>query len=85
MKTAELKSNIQKLVDSIQNEQILLTLYEFLKSAEKNKPGKLWESLTSEQKEEILLAYKESEDENNLTDKDEIFKRVDENHIHKTS
>jgi len=74
MNTSELKSNIHKTVDSIQNEQLLQTIYDFLKSKEKIKPGKIWESLTEEQKNEVLLAYKESENENNLLDSDELFK-----------
>lgn len=74
MSTIELKSNIHKIVETIQSEQLLQTLYDFLKSKEKSPPGKLWESLTEHQKNEVLLAYDESEDENNLIDSDEIFK-----------
>jgi hypothetical protein len=74
MSTIELKSSIHKIVEAIQSEQLLQTLYDFLKSKEKNQPGELWESLTDEQKNEVLLAFKESDDENNLIDSDEIFK-----------
>jgi len=74
MNTLKLKSNIHKIVETIQSEQLLQTLYDFLKSKEKNQSGKLWESLTDEQKSEVLLAYNESEDENILIDSDEIFK-----------
>lgn len=74
MSTIDLKSNIHKIVESIQSEQLLQTLYDFLKSKEKSHPGKLWESLTEQQKNEVLLAYNESEDENNLIGSDEIFK-----------
>lgn len=74
MGTIELKSNIHKIVDRIQSEQLLQTIYDFLKSREKNKPGRLWDTLTEEQKQEVLLAYEESEDENNLLDRDQVFK-----------
>ena len=74
MGSAELKSNIHKIVDRIQNEQRLQTLYDFLKMRETNQTGQLWNSLTDEQKKEVLLAYEESEDENNLIDKDKVFK-----------
>ncbi|MBK8550019.1 MAG: hypothetical protein IPL53_02750 [Ignavibacteria bacterium] len=74
MSTTELKSNIHKIVETIQSEQLLQTLYDFLKSKEKSQSGKLWESLTDKQKNEVLLAYNESENENNLIDSDEIFK-----------
>ena len=74
MNTTELKLCIHKTVDSIQNEQLLQAVYDFLKSKEQFKPGDIWETLTEEQKKEVLLAYDESEDENNLIDSDELFK-----------
>jgi hypothetical protein len=73
MGTIELKSNIHKIVDEIQSEQLLQAIYDFLKSSEKNKSGRLWDTLTEEQKKEVLLAYDESEDENNLLDRDQVF------------
>lgn len=76
MEAIELKSNIHKIVDGIQNEQLLKTIYDFLKVRETNKPGQLWDSLTAEQKEEVLLAYDESEDERNLIDREKVFKRT---------
>lgn len=74
MKTIELKSNIHKIVDGIQSEQLLQTLYDFLKSREKNKSSRLWDTMTEEQKQEVMLGYDESEDENNLLDRDQVFK-----------
>ena len=76
MGTIELKSNIHKIVDGIQNEQLLETIYDFLKVREADKPGRLWDSLTKEQKQEVLLAYDESEDENNLIDREKVFRRA---------
>lgn len=75
MGTVELKTNIHKIVDSIQNEQLLQTLYDFLKTRENSQTGQLWNSLTEEQKKEVLLAYEESEDENNLIDGNSVFKK----------
>ena len=76
METIELRSNIHKIVDRIQNEQLLQTIYDFLKVREENKPGAIWESLTLEQKQEVLLAYQESEDEDNLIDREKLFSRA---------
>jgi hypothetical protein len=67
MGTIELKSNIHKIVDSIQSEQFLQSVYEFLKERENSKGG-LWDSLSERQKQEVMLAFEESEDENNITD-----------------
>jgi len=74
MGTIELKSNIHKIVDGIQSEQLLQTIYEFLKSREGRESGRLWDTLTEEQKQEVLLAYEESEDESNLLSRDQVFK-----------
>lgn len=70
----ELKLNIHKIVDGIENEQLLKTLYDFLKVRDTNKSG-YWVSLTEEQKQEVLLAYEESEDETNLVARENVFKK----------
>ena len=70
-----MRSNIHKIVDQIQNEQLLQTLYDFLKAKESHEPGGFWNSLTEEQKQEVLLAYEESEDKANLLDRGEVFKK----------
>jgi len=73
MGAIELKSNIHKIVDKIQNEQFLQSLYDFLVIKEKSVEGKLWKSLTEAQKQEVLDAYDESEDDANLLEKDKLF------------
>jgi hypothetical protein len=76
MSTAELKSDIHKIVDGIQNEQLLRALYDFLKIRTTSKPGQLWNSLTEEQKKEVLSAYDESEDQDNLVERDQVYKKT---------
>ncbi len=73
MNTIELKTNIHNIVDRIQSEQLLRTLYDFLKIREKDTAGSLWESLTETQKQEVLLAYEESDDDSNLIEREKIF------------
>ena len=75
MSTVDLKSSIHKIIDGIQSEQLLQAIYDFLKVRESNKPGQLWDSLTEEQKQEVLLAYEESEDDNNLIERDKFFEK----------
>ena len=72
MSAPELKSNIHKIVESIESEQLLQSVYDFLKSREKT--SRIWDSLTTEQQQEVMLAYEESEDESNLIDRDQFFK-----------
>jgi len=75
MSTIELKSSIHKIVDKIQSEQLLQTIYDFLKTNESDNIGKLWKSLSDEQKREVLLSYDESEDNESLIDDSEFFKK----------
>lgn len=77
METIDLRSNIHKIVDRIQSEQSLQKLYNLLKVWDTNKPGQLWDSLTEEQKQEVLIAYDESEEENNLIPRENIFKQTE--------
>ena len=75
MKATKLKSNIHQIVDRIQSEQLLETIYDFLKTREATKPGEIWNSLTEEQKKEVLLSFDESEDEKNLVNLGQVIKR----------
>ena len=76
MSTIELKSNLHKIVDKIDNEQLLQTIYDFLKLSENSQEGQIWKSLTEEQKKEVYLSYQESEDDKNLVAWDEVNKKV---------
>ena len=76
MSTIELKSNLHKIVDKIDNEQLLQTIYDFLKLSENSQEGQIWKSLTEEQKKEVYLAYQESEDDKNLVAWEEVNKKV---------
>ena len=74
MGTIELKSNLHKILDKIENEQLLRTIYDFLKQREDAVEGEIWKTLTDEQKREIYLSYQESEDDNNLIDWEDVKK-----------
>ena len=73
MSTVELKSNIHAIVDTIQNQQFLSMVYEFLKS--NSKTTGVWDSLTAEQKQEVMLAFEKSEDESKLVEADKVLKK----------
>ena len=74
MEVIELKSHIHKIIDTTENQQVLQTLYDFLKLKENESDNLLWESLNKEQKDEVLLAYEESEHPKNLVDVKTVFK-----------
>ena len=74
MGTVELKSSIHKIVDGIQNERLLRAIHDFLKLKESENADGFWNTLTEEQKQQVLLAFDESEDEDNLVEIDKVFK-----------
>jgi len=76
MSTAELRSNLHKIVDRIEDERLLRAVYSFLNERENSQEGKMWASLTEEQKKEVLQSYEESEDDSNLISDDDLWKEI---------
>ena len=74
MSTIELKSNLHKILDKIDNEQLLRAIYSFLEKRESSEDGRMWKQLTDEQKKEVLEAYDESDDDASLIDDKDIWK-----------
>lgn len=74
MRTTELKSDLHRMLDSIENEHLLRTVYYFLTQRE-NVDGQIWKTLTEEQRKEVYLSYAESEDEGNLKSWEAIKKK----------
>ncbi|MBK7231732.1 MAG: hypothetical protein IPH93_05600 [Saprospiraceae bacterium] len=72
MTRTKLVDSINNLVKSIEDVDLLESLYEMLKNHKSSKPGELWNSLTQTQKDEVLQAYEESEVESNLISMEEI-------------
>ncbi len=68
MNNTSLKSNLHKLIDQIDNRNLLEEYYQEMKSIIEKSQGNVWDTLTKDQKKEVLLAYEESEDDNNLID-----------------
>ena len=75
MTVTELKTNLHKLIDSSQDEELLSVVHDILEQREVSKPGDLWNSLTEEEKEELLNAEKESQNPSNLIAHDEVMKK----------
>ena len=75
MGTTELKTDLHKILDRIENEQLLRTIYDFLKQRENTQEGQIWKTLSDEQKNEVYLSYEESMEENNLIDWETIKKK----------
>lgn len=75
MGTIELKLDLHRILDKIDNEQLLRTIYEFLKEQENSNEGQIWGTLTEDQKKEVYLSYEESEDDKNLKTWEEVKKK----------
>jgi hypothetical protein len=75
MGKVELKSDLHKSLDKIENEHLLRAIYDFLKQNENVEEGQIWKSLTEEQKKEVYMSYEESQDDNNLIDWDQVKKK----------
>ena len=75
MSIPELKKDFHDLIDSIDNENLLAGLYDFIKERVKNEDGKLLDSLTVEEREELYLSFDESKDLRNLKSHGEISKK----------
>ena len=66
MNTIEIKNNLHKLIDRIDNESVLSRFYEILEKASLVKDGSLWDRLTSEEKQELLQIDSETDSDTNL-------------------
>lgn len=75
MGTIELKSDLHKILDKIENEQLLRAIYDFLKQRENSVEGQIWKTLTEEEKKEVYLSYEESKDDKNLIDWEDVKKK----------
>lgn len=66
MGALELKSDLLEMMGNIEDERLLQSLYDFLKSREVGKTSNLWDKLTLNEKDRVLLSYEESENEENF-------------------
>jgi hypothetical protein len=75
MGTIELKSDLLRILDKIEDEQLLRVVYDFLKQGESAEVGQIWNTLTDEQKKEVYASYEESQDDKNLTTWEDVKKK----------
>lgn len=64
------------MVDRIEDERLLRAVYDFLEVREKSTEGQLWKTLTTEQKQEVLQAYEDSENGSTLTDDKDVWRNL---------
>jgi hypothetical protein len=66
--------NINSLLESIEDKDMLESFYDLLENYKNSKSLNTWDKLNYEQKNKILEAYSESENENNLVPMDRVIK-----------
>lgn len=75
MDTIELKKNFHNLIDNIDNDDLLMSFYDIIKSKTVTKDGQLWGRLDKTEQKELLTAFEESENPDNLIDNDKMKKK----------
>ena len=75
MNALEIKKDFHQLIDRIENESLLNNFYTLIKRRISAKEGKLWNSLTKEGQEELILSFEESEEAENLINQETMKKK----------
>lgn len=68
----QIKEAFHELIDNIDNEESLKAYFELILRLNSNQTGQLWNSLTPEEKDELLLSFEESFDPNKLISHEEV-------------
>ncbi|HEY0244251.1 MAG TPA: hypothetical protein VGC01_01700 [Mucilaginibacter sp.] len=77
MKLKELKSEFHELIDQVNDPELLLQFYDAISQSVKPE-NSLWQSLSIERQLEVLAAFEESENEENLISLSEIKSKYKE-------
>jgi hypothetical protein len=68
----KIKDDFHHLIDSIEDEQLLQRYYQLIQTINDDQNGHLWNSLNEDEKRELMIAYKESFDSNNLLSHEQV-------------
>ncbi|HRP59771.1 MAG TPA: hypothetical protein PK833_05715 [Vicingus sp.] len=76
MDKIELKANLHQFIDQLDNIDLLKKYYNELKLMVKYPKSNSWDKLSISEKEDVLLAFEESETEQYLIDNQEIENKL---------
>jgi len=68
----KIKDDFHHLIDSIEDEQLLQRYYQLIQKINDDQNGHLWNSLNEDEKKELMIAYEESFDSNNLVSHEKV-------------
>lgn len=66
MKASEIRNNFHSLIDRIDSDLLLMKFYDLMIKSTTTEEGQLYQQLTEEQKNVLMLAEEESNDPANL-------------------
>ena len=72
MKNIEIKNEIHQFIDNIENQEFLNEFYIFIQKRFSKKNTLLIDTLSSDEKTELLKSYEESKNETNLLSNDSV-------------
>jgi hypothetical protein len=75
MSITEVRSKFHRLIDEVENPVLLERFLEILEQSSQNKDSKLWNTLASSEKSEVLKSYEESKDESMLIAHEEVMSK----------
>ena len=71
------KEAFHKLIDKIEDEEILKGYFILIQNLNSQKETELWNSLSTAEKEELVISYEESFHQENLMSHDQVRKQHD--------
>jgi hypothetical protein len=72
-----IKEDFHHLIDTIDDEQLLNSYYQLIQQLNVGQSGQVWNTLTDQQKNEVLSSYEESFNENNLIPHEQVKQKHD--------
>lgn len=74
-KSETIRENLHKIINRVENDELLEIVYQILESNKLYSEGSLIKTLKAEEKEELYQSYHESMNDSNLTNLDELKKK----------
>ena len=71
----KIKDDFHNLIEKIEDEAVLKGYFKLIQRLNNNQTGELWDSLSAEEKDELLLSFEESFDPKNLICHEEVKKQ----------
>ena len=74
MNSTELRANLHHFIDQIENINLLEDYYKEMKKLVNISKSSIWDTLSDEQKHEVLMSFEESEIDAKLIDNEDVMK-----------